>query len=68
MGIMEDRIKNEIFIDVPGLLDDMVKVVRCKDCIYAKKNEVDIDLGTVRCIRTHTYKTDDWFCADGQKQ
>ena len=65
MGILEDRVKNETFIKVPGLTDDIVTVVRCKDC---DNKECWGRAGDVVCGIDGTPHRPDWFCADGERK
>lgn len=73
MGILEDLVKNETFVKVPGLADDIVTVVRCKDCEISKLEKVfknvPTSTETVRwCELINRYVDDDWFCADGKRK
>ena len=51
--------------------EDIVRVVRCKDCKYAhmtyngdcKYCQIDIDRGYTDAA----YRDGDWFCADGER-
>lgn len=64
MGILEDRIKNETFIKVPGLTDDIVMVVRCKDCKHGRLYAPNC----VDCEYMELARDADWYCADGEKK
>lgn len=65
MGIMEDRIKNETFIEIPGSTDNIVVVVRCKDC----KNWMRRECGAYgTCKNLDGFYDADWYCADGERK
>lgn len=51
---------------------DRVAVVRCKDCVYGKPyNQVRVKPRkeyTIWCYKHVDDRTDDWFCADGERK
>lgn len=50
--------------------DDLVRVVRCKDCKhYGKLMNADPDADK-RCLITDLYehRPSDWYCADGERR
>ena len=45
------------------------KVVRCKDCIYMEKMDVDIREGDLIWCSIHEFGREiDYYCADGEKR
>ena len=56
---------------VPPTLKDRgyVKVVRCKDCIYMEKMDVDIGEGDLIWCSVHEFvREKDYYCADGKRK
>lgn len=45
--------------------NDLVPVVRCKDCKYWEKQK---DSAQGRCILSGNYPTSAWFCANGERK
>ena len=48
---------------------DVVKVVRCKDCKYAKKSKTVLAIPDYRCLKTNITCLDaDDFCSYGERK
>lgn len=47
--------------------DDMVEVVRCKDCKYCGEEYGWNAKPYKYCALHHQFMTADWFCADGER-
>lgn len=51
---------------------DLVEVVRCKDCKYLERLPwLDDETGKAMVCRRHAFtgmRTEDWFCADGERR
>lgn len=47
-------------------LDDIVRVVRCKDCKYRDPEDKWCDCGGMEGLILP--RQDDWFCADGERR
>jgi hypothetical protein len=67
-GCLELMIK-----DALGLLKEQPKIVRCKDCkhrpTYPKAYGAEINGNWCYWCELHrSWKTDDWFCADGERR
>ena len=52
-----------------AVISEMVPVVRCKDCKF-HGTEIQQRNGTkrVRCTLIDEYKSENWYCADGEKR
>lgn len=44
--------------------EDVVKVVRCKDCVHWGEDALDDGA----CVRGVLQMDPDWFCADGERR
>lgn len=60
-----------ILNDAIALLKEQDAVVRCKDCKYGRKHNVNI----IECMKAHDYNLEhqefhheNWFCADGERR
>ena len=50
-------------------VEDVVKVVRCKDCKYAKKSKTVLGVPDYSCLKTNITCLDaDDFCSYGEKK
>lgn len=49
-------------------MSDKIEVVRCKDCIHAKKINGWFVACDLHDIRPTPLIMDDWFCADGKRK
>ena len=43
-------------------------IVRCKDCKYGKEPILPYRKNCVWCVRIQRHNSNDWFCADGEKE
>lgn len=48
--------------------EDVVKVVRCKDCKYNHNYWNPYDFEQMRCHRKANIPRDDWYCANGERR
>lgn len=50
-------------------VEDVVKVVRCKDCKYAKRSKIVLGVPDYRCLNTNiTFLDADDFCSYGERK
>ena len=57
----------EVLEDTPNA--DVVRVVRCKNCRYAKKSKVVFGIPDYKCLKTNTTCLDaDDFCSYGERK
>ena len=57
----------DTFADIPTA--DVVEVVRCKDCEYAKKSKVVLGIPDYKCLKTNITCLDaDDFCSYGERK
>ena len=54
------------------LLKEQPEIVRCKDCKYLERLPwLDDETGKAMVCRKHTFtgmRTEDWYCADGERK
>lgn len=51
-----------------SMKEDMVRVVRCKDCKWWHESEINKEFGDCGQANGITLKSSDWFCADGVRK
>lgn len=63
----------QLLVDAVGIIGEMFKsgqvseIIRCKDCKQLDTSPTVVHWGCGRCKKFDMYPSEDWFCADGEK-
>jgi len=65
-GVLCENYENAV-ADAIQLLENQTDIVRCKDCQYTLRSDIDRPL-YVKCSISNTSNKYDWFCAYGVRK
>ena len=66
--LLKEKEKQKFFMDESGKITPLPVVVRCKDCVFGKREKNDsTGMTWIYCGHHRENRPEDWFCASGSR-
>ena len=68
IAMLKEKEARKFLVDENGKITPLPVVVRCKDCVFGKREKNDsTGMTWIYCGHHRENRPEDWFCADGEK-
>ena len=66
--LLKEQEAHKFFVDESGKITPLPVVVRCKDCVFGKREKNDsTGMTWIYCGHHRENRPEDWFCASGSR-
>ena len=68
IAMLKKQEEHKFFVDESGNITPLPVVVRCKDCVFGKREKNDsTGMTWIYCGHHRENRPEDWFCASGSR-